>query len=187
MSTILVAMPAAAQHSTSPADVGPPKEVAQLDFFVGDWDLVAKPIATTLAQKIHGVRALQGTWKVWREFDGRGVEDDLRLTDVAGNPRVILHSMRAYDPAKRQWIVTALDPFRPAVSQSTAEWTNGQMIVSGSGTDSDGKAYISRSRYTDITPTSFKFSQERSTDAGKTWTATGVKIEAKRAPAKPKK
>jgi hypothetical protein len=178
----MVAVPSSAQHgSGSPTDQGPPREASQFDFLVGDWELVGKPVAKTLGERIHGVRELRGTWKAHREFDGRGVEDELRLNDRAGNPLAVLHSMRVYDPAARHWIVSGLDPYRPALSSSTAEWRGTEMIVTGSGTDQDARAFLSRSKYFDITPAGFRFSQERSYDGGRSWADAGVNIEAKRA------
>ena len=109
------------------------------------------------------------------------MEDELRLTDRAGNPLAVLHSMRAYDPAAKHWIVAGLDPYRPAISSSIAEWRSAEMIVTGSGTDQDARAFVARSKYFDITPASFRFSQERSYDGGRTWSSAGVNIEAKRA------
>lgn len=179
--SLLAIMPASAQRSADPSVGQPPaREVSQFDFFIGDWLLVGKPVATTWAGRIHGVPEVRGTWKAWREFDGRGVEDELRLTDRAGNPLVILHSMRAYDPEKGRWIISALNPYRPAFSSATAERRGEEMTVTGSGTDTDARAYLTRSRYFEIKPSSFRYNQERSYDGGRTWAESGVKIEAKR-------
>ena len=53
------------------------------------------------------------------------------------------------------------------------------MTAMGAGTDGEGKAYVSRTRYTDITTTRFKYRQERSYDNGAHWAET-LQIEAKR-------
>jgi hypothetical protein len=54
------------------------------------------------------------------------------------------------------------------------------MNQSSSGTDAEGKAYMARTRVYDITPNSFKWQQDRSTDGGRTWTEGTLRIEAKR-------
>jgi hypothetical protein len=54
------------------------------------------------------------------------------------------------------------------------------MNQSSRGTDEQGKAYLTRTRFYDITPTSFRFRQDRSSDEGKTWTEGILAIEAKR-------
>ena len=85
---IVMLLPGAAiaQHSGGGAPPPPvaPKEGTQFDFLVGQWELIGQPQATTLAQRIHGVSKLPGTWKAWRAMDGWGIQDELRLTDPSG-------------------------------------------------------------------------------------------------------
>jgi hypothetical protein len=123
---------------------------------------------------------LLGTWKAWRAFDGFGIEDELRIMDRSGNPSSLSHALRAYSAAERRWNTTGLDIYRGRVSQSIAEWKNGEMIVSGRGTDTEGKPTLVRSRFTGITANGFRFEQDRSSDDGKTWEEGVLKIEAKR-------
>ena len=49
-----------------------PRDASQFDFFIGQWELVVKPAATTLAARIHGAPKLLGSWKAWRTLDGWG-------------------------------------------------------------------------------------------------------------------
>jgi hypothetical protein len=180
--------PVLAQHSVGnqQAPAAPP-EARQHDFLVGQWELVVKVPAVGLAQKIHGTPRLAGTWKAWRAFDGFGIEDELRITDAAGNPLSLSHAMRYYDRAARSWNVTLLDVYRGKVSAATAEWKDGRMTQSSRGTDQEGKPALIRSRFFDITPTSFRWQQDRSTDEGKTWKEGTLRVEAKRvAPAAPR-
>jgi len=173
---------AGAQHApgaAAPSSNVAPQEATQFDFLVGQWDLVVKPTVNTLAAKIHGVPKMLGTWKAWRALDGWGVEDELRITDAAGNPRSLAHAVRFYDATNKRWRTSTLDVYRGVFSNSTAEWKAGTMTATGAGSDAEGKAYVSRTRYTDITPTSFKFRQERSYDSGASWDET-LQIEAKR-------
>jgi hypothetical protein len=174
--------PSLAQHAGSASGTSaltPPAEAAQFDFLIGQWNLVARPAATTLATRIHGVPKLVGSWKAWRAFDGWGIEDELRLTDESGNPRTLSHSLRVADATTRTWKTTSLDAYRTSFSSSVAEWKGGEMHTSATGTDAEGRAFMNRSRYVDIKPSSFRFVNERSTDAGKTWTET-LRIDAKR-------
>jgi hypothetical protein len=138
-----------------------------------------KPAATGLAQKIHGVPKLIGTWKAWRALDGFGIEDELRITDRSGNPMTLSHAVRYYDANAKSWKTSNLDVYRGVFTSSTAQMRGPEMTASSRGTDSEGKPYMSRARYSDITPRSFRFIQERSTDNGKTW-STNLTIEAKR-------
>ena len=120
-----------------------------------------------------------GTWKAWRGLDGFGIEDEMRITDKSGNPMSLSHAVRYYDANAKQWKSMALDVYRGTFNPSSAEWRGGEMIVSSRGTDAEGKPYTSRSRYSNITSSSFRYIQERSTDGGKTW-KENLTIDAKR-------
>ena len=166
---------------SAPAPVqAAPKEGAQFDFLVGQWEVTAEPKATTLAQRIHGVPKIAGTWKAWRAFDGWGIEDEIRLTDKAGNPRLLTHATRYYEVSTRHWAIASIDVYKGVSGQSTAEFRNGDLIVSGRGTDDDGKAYVSKGTFNKITANSFSYRLDRSFDSGKTWTEGVTVIAAKR-------
>ena len=177
-----LAAPAAAQHGHEPRPVQttPPPEASQFEFLVGQWEIVAEPHMAGLAARIHGNPKLPGSWKAWRGLDGWGIEDELRLTDTSGNPMALTHYVRAYDAAGRRWNVSSLDVYRSNWQTATAEWRDGEMHVSGQGTDLEGRAFVSRSRFHAITANSFRLQQDRSYDDGKTWTEGFLKIEAKR-------
>ena len=173
---------AVAQHdaaATAPSTVAP-REAAQFDFLVGHWELTITPAAVGLAARIHGAPKMLGTWKAWRALDGWGIEDELRITDASGNPRAFSHAVRTFRAATRKWVTSSLDVYRSTFSSSVAEFRNGEMTVNGSRSiDRDGKPVMTRSRYFDITATSFRFTQQRSSDNGQTWT-DNLKIEARR-------
>jgi len=183
--SIALAAPAAAtaQHAGSAAArpaLAPAKEAAQFDFLIGQWDLTVTPKVSSLAARIHGAPRLLGTWKAWRALDGFGIEDELRIVDGSGNPSALSHALRVYDANDRKWVITGVDAYRGKSSSSSAEWRNGEMIATGQGTDQEGKAYLTRTRYFDITASSFKYQQDRSTDNGRTWEEGTVRIAAKR-------
>jgi len=158
----------------------PPKEATQYDFLIGHWEITVRPKVPGLAARIHGAPRLLGSWKAWRAFDGFGVEDELRIVDGSGNPNSLNHTLRSYDPTNRRWTITGLDVYRARVSSATAGWRDGVMTQNGEGIDGEGKPYLTRTRFTEIGPTSFRMQQDRSTDGGKTWDEGLLKIEAKR-------
>ena len=178
----LFVQPAQAQHGGSGLSVSriAPPEATQFNFLIGQWDLVVKPAATGLAQKIHGVPKMVGTWKAWREFDGWGLEDELRIADASGNPISLSHAMRFYDAGSKRWKSAGLDVYRGVFSNATAQWRGSEMLLMSQGVDQGGKTYWSRGHYTGISRDTFTFRQERSTDSGKTW-SDNLTIEAKRA------
>jgi hypothetical protein len=181
----LSAVPAvsAAQHgggaAARPPVTAPPREAAQFDFLVGQWEVEIRLPAQGLAQRIHGAPRLSGTWKAWRALDGWGLEDELRIVDGSGNPMTLSHAVRAYDATARRWSVSTLDVYRSRWSSAAGEWREGEMHLSGSGTGADGQAYQTRTRFHDIAPERFRMRQERSTDGGRTWEES-LRIEGRR-------
>jgi hypothetical protein len=186
---LLVASGAArAQHgdgASSPR--GAPAEAKQFAFLVGEFELVVRPAASGLGQKIHGVPKMVGTWTGRRAMDGYGIDDDLRITDASGNPRMLSHAVRYYNASAKRWTVSSIDVYRGVFTTSSAQWKDNEMIATSHGTDAEGKVYASRGRYFEITPTSFRFRQDRSFDEGKSWEEGVLSIDAKRvAPAAPR-
>ena len=182
LASIVVSRPASAQHAGGAANltVSAPKEVSQLDFMIGDWDLDVEVPATTFAAKIHGMPKLVGTWRARKALDGWGIEDDMKITDVAGNPKSMSHAVRYFDRNTRKWAISGLDVYRGKFSTSTGEWRGSELHLSGSGKDANGKPQMIRTRVYDISQTGFKFRQEKSDDGGKTW-KENISIEARRA------
>ena len=172
---------ASAQHPGGGATASTaPAEARQFDFLIGHWELVVRPKVTTLAARIHGAPKLLGTWKAWRAFDGFGIEDELRIVDASGNPTSLGTSMRAWSVGERRWLVTTLDAYRGRMTSASAEWRGTEMVLTGRGTDAEGKPTLLRTRFFAITPAAFRFQQDRSSDEGKTWDEGVLKIDAKR-------
>ena len=168
------------QHGAQPSSSRPPREASQYDFLVGQWELTVTPKVSGLAARIHGVPKLRGTWSAWRALDGWGITDELRIVDASGNPQAYTHFVRVYDAGARRWSVASFDVYRQRVSQSAAQWQGDAMLSTGDGVDADGKPYATRTRVTRITPTAFRYQQDRSYDGGKTWDEGRLVIDAKR-------
>lgn len=182
---LLVPALVAAQHPTRPAPTAAPagrpaREAAQFDFLVGHWEVTARPKATSLATRIHGVPKLVGTWKGWRALEGNGIEDELRLLDGSGNPVTLSLAIRVWNNEERSWQTTAVDAYRGRVSTGNAHWSGTSMDAMVKGADPSGKPSLTRTRFLDITPNAFRWVQDRSLDDGKTWEEKVLVIEAKR-------
>lgn len=181
--TLLLSGRAAAQHSggaTARPSPTAPREASQFAFLIGQWDLKVMPKVNSVAARIHGSPKLLGTWKAWRMVDGFGIEDELRIVDGSGNPSALSHSLRLYSVADAKWLITGVDAYRGRVSSSAGSWSGAQMIINGTGTDAEGKSFLTRTRFYEITAKSFKYQQDRSSDNGSTWDEGAVRIEAKR-------
>jgi hypothetical protein len=177
---LLVAASVLLQHGAQPLVSRPPREASQYDFLVGQWELTVTPKVSGLAARIHGVPKLRGTWSAWRALDGWGITDELRIVDESGNPQAYTHFVRVYDSATRRWSVASVEVYRQRVAQSTAQWTADGMVSTGDGVDGDGKKYVTRTRLSRVTATSFRYQQDRSYDAGRTWDEGRLVIDAKR-------
>lgn len=166
---LLPPAPAQAQHSAAAPDTPPAASAHQFDFLLGTWTLEVRPKVSSLAALIHGAPRLLGTWQAQRAFDGRGVEDELRIVDAAGNPSGHSHALRIWSETEQRWQVSTLDVPRARFVAAQAEWREGEMHQQGRGVDADGETYLSRTRYHDIGPDGFRLSQERSYDEGASW------------------
>ncbi len=172
---------ALAQHSGSDDEFGSvPAEARQFDFLVGAWELDVQQKVGGLAAMIHGTPHFLGSWKAWRSFDERGLEDELRIMDRSGNLIWLIRSLRVFDRSAAQWTVVGLDAYRAKGSSSTAHWRDGEMRVDGNGTNGEGKPYLARTRFFDISKDAFRMSQDRSYDQGQTWDEACITIDAKR-------
>ena len=181
----VVLLPAAlrAQHAgggAAGATSVAPKEAEQFAFLVGQWEVTVMPKVSSLVATLHGQPKLLGTWKAWRAFDGFGVEDELRVIDASGNPNALSHSMRFYDATLGRWTQTSLDVYRGRFTTANGAWAQNALTLRSVGRDAEGKAYVQRSRFYDISPTSFKFQVDRSSDGERAWETGVLRIEAKR-------
>lgn len=180
--TLVASRPVMGQHAGRAPTPGAaaPREATQFDFLVGQWELTVTPKVSSLAARLHGAPRLLGTWKAWRALDGYGIEDELRVVDRSGNPSTLSLNIRAWSSTENRWVMTAVDAYRGRVSTSQGAWGNGEMVVNGQGSDPEGKPVVTRSRFTAITPTAFRFVQDRSSDGGRTWDEKALVIEARR-------
>jgi hypothetical protein len=179
----LLAAPGSSHAQSGSAPVAP-TEAAQFDFLVGQWDIEVTPKVNGLAAMIHGTPHLLGSWKAWRAFDGFGVDDEVRVVDGGGNPVTLSRALRVYDAKAHRWAVETLDVYAARFSAATAQWQGGEMRGSSSGSMPDGKAFLSRTRFYEISPDHFKMSQDRSYDNGASWDEGAITISAKRVAAK---
>ena len=168
-----------------PGATAAPREATQFDFLLGQWEIELSPKTNGLAAMVHGTPRLVGSWKAWRAFDGFGIEDELRVIDGSGNPATLTVSQRIFDGKSRRWLISSLDVYRTRFNSATAQWQDGEMRAGGSGgNSSDGKPFITRSRFHEITAERFRMTQDRSFDEGKSWEEGVLTISAKRVAAK---
>jgi hypothetical protein len=178
---VLVALAVCTPARADDAAPGAATPSHQFDFLLGEWEVSVSPKVSTLAAMIHGTPKLVGHWKAWRAFDGRGIEDELAVTDTSGNPIQQTRSLRVFDAEAAHWVIVSLDGLRAHPGESTGSVQKGVLQVDGKGVSGDGTAYLARSRYEDIGAEGFRLRQDRSFDNGATWEEDAIVVDAKKA------
>jgi hypothetical protein len=113
-------------------------------------------------------------------MDGFGVEDELRIVDRSGNPNALTHALRLYDATERKWMQVSVDVYRARMTTATAEWVDGELRTRSTGRDAEGRPYVQRARFFDITRDGFKFVADRSSDGERTWDEAVLRMDARR-------
>ncbi len=171
---LTVLAPLALQAQASPPTMGtPPPEASQFDYLIGEWRFVAT------SRNPAGPGRFGGRWRAWKAFDGWGVQDEYRILDTLGVTRYLGYTTRIYRPAEGNWLLSYLDVGRGTFHKQFAEQREDGMHLWWEATGPQGP-FLSRVRYYDITPTSFRWQQDRSFDGGKTWVEAFLTIEATR-------
>jgi hypothetical protein len=134
---------------------------AVFDRLVGTWDLICDRYAA------DGTRTTSaGVWRFGWIVDGRMIQDVIYFFPEARPvERVGGTTLRMYDTQRRQWRVTFFNPARNAIISLAGGAVGARIVLQG--TDTDGSPL--RWSFNDITPVSFSWLGEISSDAGKTW------------------
>ena len=145
-------------NSSSPASKAAcsEPEQKQLDFWVGDWDL-------TWPGEKSGEQA-HGTNSIRRVMDRCVVEENF-----SGGDSMPLRgmSLSTFDARAHKWKQTWVDN-EGGYLDFVGEFRDGQMILAREATAKDGKTFLQRMVFKNITTKELDWSWERSVD-GKAW------------------
>lgn len=168
---LLAVVPARGQATAEVAS--PVPEMRQFDYLVGDWTYVART-------KLPGPPPVfMGTWLARPLDDGRGIIDEFRALDGAGNVAYYGVTIRTWNAEARRWDIFFVDRGPdgrwgdPQIGE--ARFEAGEMHLTQAGPHS-----MIRVRYYDIRPESFRWIADRSLDGGQTWNVGDTTIEARR-------
>jgi len=137
------------------------------DFLVGHWTVRHRRLKARLARCIEW-EEFGGTCSLRPLLDGQANVDDNVLDMPSGTYRAA--SIRAYDPATRQWSIWWLDSRQPhdfgtpvvgAFKDGTGTFFADDVL--------NGQPIRVRFLWTDITPSSARWQQAFSNDGGATW------------------
>lgn len=145
---------AAAEDAPAPEPPSPcaSPEARQFDFWIGDWDLTWDGGSGT-----NVVRSELGSCVIEENFDGRDAE----------GKGLVGKSMSVYSPAKGKWLQTWVDN-SGGYLDFEGGWTDSTMVL-GRQAKRDGKTFLQRMVFYDITHDAFDWNWERSDDEGATW------------------
>lgn len=153
-----------------------PKECAQFDFLLGDWDART----TRYAPDGSVALALDGHWHAEHRAGGRILLDEFRAWGPDGATWVHFVTLRTWCPPTQRWEMTFLGAHQPfALSRFCGEQRDGEIHPEAAGRDASGCEGISRVRFHDIARDAFRWEQQLSFDAGRSW-VRGSSIRARR-------
>jgi hypothetical protein len=152
------------------ANAAAPERSAKMDLygqFVGSWDL-----DVTRWMDDGSERRRQGEWHFGWVLEGRAIQDvwivprrGNRPGDAAASQYAYGSTLRIFDPRTDGWRIQWTEPVLQAYLSQIGR-AEGEDIVQ-LGKDEDGND--TRWSFRDITPTSFLWRGELSSDGGKTW------------------
>lgn len=134
-------------------------QLGEFDFVIGDWDAEITWQAAGRPPLTYTAR-----WHNHWVVNGQVVMQEWRGPYITGS------ELRAYDAGLGKWTGRNIYPGGPEPwHKTTAEFTNGKMVVVIEGVKDERGAYLNRETYYDIAADSFKMKSDRSYDGGKTW------------------
>ena len=142
------------------------------DWLVGRWNVRHRRLKARLAGSTEW-EEFAGTSVLWLTLGGLGTVDDNVLHLPGGTYRAV--GIRAFDPAAGQWSIWWLDERYPTSIEPPVHggFKDGEGLFTGDDTLRDKPIKV-RFRWTDITPTSARWEQAFSPDAGTTWEVNWV-------------
>ncbi len=157
LTLLLLAPVAFAQSAANRPNPCTAPQQKQFDFWLGEWDI------TWPSQ--GGETPGHGTNNVKRIMDECIVQENFVSQD-ASNLRGT--SVSVYDPRSNHWKQTWVDN-QGSYLDFVGEYKDGQMILQRQATGKDGKLFLQRMVWKNISSNEFDWSWESSEDDGKTW------------------
>ena len=163
---LLMMASATAAQAPSPTRSGE----RDFDYLLGDWTFTA-------TSKQYG--KFNGRWSAVRLATGQ-LLDEYRIVDDKGGTVYVTATIRNYNAKSGKWELIGMDGSNGLQDFGTGERVGSEMHIEQRFGVAGGKPTTLRIRYYDITPDSFSWNADQSTDAGKTWTKDFQHIDARR-------
>lgn len=163
--------PTAATASVESPETATPRDGQHdFDFIIGSWKVQLSRLLKPLTGSTEWVE-YEGTSRSRPVWDGRANVDEFRVHSPATGARIDGLTLRLYNPATDEWSLYWANANNGVLSLPP---TVGRFRDDGGGEfydteELDGRAITVRYVWSGITPTSAKFEQAFSADAGATW------------------
>jgi hypothetical protein len=151
-----------------------PAEMKAMAFCVGDWDVVMKMKASDTSDVMTEFKGVSHCISL---LDGALLQTDFE-TDFGGMLMKGL-SFLAFDRETGNWQNAWVDNMSARIALYEGKMQNDTMILSGKDLY-QGKAYLTRIKTFNITPTKYDWLMESSLDGGKTYIVMGTATYTKR-------
>ena len=153
-----------------------PPETAEFSFAIGEW------ACTTRGMRPDGSiqEGLPATWTFHYILDGWAIQDDWVQEQPDGS---VSHGMniRSFNPETRKWDNRWLSSGNLQWKYFESEKVGATMVMTGgAGKDGQGREFIDRNTFLEITGDSWKWRKDRSFDGGETWIEGVFFIDARR-------
>ncbi|HEV8263652.1 MAG TPA: hypothetical protein VGQ06_01795 [Gemmatimonadales bacterium] len=177
VSTVAIAAPLSAQ---TPAQRTPEQLRASYDAHQGDFDYLLGDWEFTSVSREYGNG--HGYWSALRLVDAGGalILDEYRVVGDSGQTWYVTNTLRAYNAMQDRWELVSTDQGNGLQDMGTARRVGAEMHIEQRFGVGGPNPSLWRIRYYDIRADRFSWVGDRSTDGGKTWTTSWLRIEARR-------
>lgn len=176
--SLLMADWAGANPPTAPAGISAQREGQRaFDWEIGAWDTRLRRLRAPLSGKTEWLD-YAGTTVVSPLGNQRANIVELDVSGAAG--RIAGVSLRLFQPATQQWTLHFANLANGLMTNPmSGAFQDGRGVFYGDDT-LDGRAIKVRFLITQISPTSWRFEQAYSGDAGQTWEVNWVAVDTRR-------
>lgn len=140
------------------------------DYLLGDWEFTAKS---------KEYDTFRGYWSAVKLDEGQ-VLDEYRVVGDKAETYYVTTTLRNYNKFMDRWELMGADGGGGLQDFGTGTRAGGEVRIEQRFGVASGHASTWRIRYFNITPDSFSWAADRSTDGGKTWVKDFQTIEARR-------
>lgn len=160
-----------AQSKTDAVKAPPDAHAADFDYLLGDWEFSGVNVQYG---KLHGY------WSVARLNNPRQIVDEYRVVGPKGEIYYSTTTLRSFNDRLDEWELVSMEDGSGLQNVGTGRKEGSEMHITQKFMGPNGSFSTLRIRYFDIGADNFRWTADRSSDDGKTWTKNFQTLEVKR-------